>query len=192
VIGALRRPPMLAVLLAYFLFAAGYIIYGTFYVAYLRAAGVDEAQAGQIWGVVGVLAIVSGALWGAGAARFPGRPLLVLAFLIEAASLIGPIVAPSPAVYYASAAAYGVTVFGIPTILMSFTRTAVDPARIPHAVGLFTVVFSVGQMLGPAAAGVVIDRSGAIGPALILGAGILIAAAASLVPFLGADRPGRG
>lgn len=191
VLSALRRPAILSVLVAYFLFAAGYIIYGTFYVAYLVDSGVETAVAGQIWSVLGILAIVSGIVWGALAARFGSRSMVIAAFAVEAGAVLLPLFTLHPGAYYVSAAAYGITVFGIPSILMSFSRGAVSPEQIPRAVGIFTVVFSVGQMAGPVVAGFVIDRSGgAIAPALVIGAALLVLAGLVVAPFLRSEtRP---
>ena len=193
IVPALARPAILSILAAYFLFAAGYIIYGTFFVAFLLDRGLGAAEAGGIWSIVGVSSTVSGVLWGALAGRLGDRRLLAAAaLLIEAISLLLPVWAPTVPIYYVSALGYGLTLFGVPSLLMSFTRTAVAAPRIPQAVGLFTIVFSLGQMSGPTMAGLVIDRSGdMIGPALVLGGALLIGGAASLLPFLGRDRVSR-
>jgi nitrate/nitrite transporter NarK len=64
-IGHIRDSEIWKLGIVYFMFGFSYIIYITFFVAYLTTEGALTPQkAGQIFAVLGVLSILSGAVWG--------------------------------------------------------------------------------------------------------------------------------
>ncbi len=51
--------------IVYLMYGFSYIIYMTFFAAYLvKEMGVEAAEAGRLWAIVGGLSVVCGILWG--------------------------------------------------------------------------------------------------------------------------------
>ena len=95
---------------------------------------------------------------------------------------------PADACPDASAAIFGLAVFIAPSAVTSFSRQNLPQSDWGAAVSLFTLVFAVGQTIGPVAAGALGDRFGEIGPAL-LAAALLLLVAAAVAAFQKPLRP---
>lgn len=81
---------------------------------------------------------------------------------------------------YALAFALGcVTVVDLPT-RQAFVTEMVGPEQLPNAIGLNSAVFNAARLLGPAAAGFIIDRAG-VAPAFVVNAISFLAVIGGLV-----------
>jgi MFS family permease len=161
----------------YFLFGFTYVIYATFLVTSLvEERGMAEAAAGGIWSLVGLLSLVSGPVFGAFSDRFGRRAGLgvvfsfqMLAYLIAAMGLPGGFV-------YASVALYGLVAWSIPSIMAAAVGDHVGAGRAPEAFGFITFIFALGQVSGPAAAGVVAELTGSFSGSFFMAAAMAFAA----------------
>jgi MFS family permease len=79
----------------------------------------------------------------------------------------------------ASAAIFGVSIFIGPAAVTSFSRQNLPQASWGRSVSLFTLLFAVGQTIGPVAAGMIGDVFGGIDYGLI-GAGVILLAGAGI------------
>ena len=77
----------------------------------------------------------------------------------------------------ASAFIFGASFFMVPTAVTAFGRRNLPEAQWGASLSLMTVVFSVGQIIGPVAAGAVSDATGGATAGLAAGAVVLFAAA---------------
>ena len=102
----------------YFMYGFSYIIYMTFFAAYLiKEMGLSQAQAGGLWALVGGLSIFCGVLWG-GISDLLGRKYgSALAYLTLAVAYTVFALVKSPAGFYLSAIIFGLTAWSIPTIM---------------------------------------------------------------------------
>ncbi len=174
-IPVLRILPALA---AYFLFGLGYLVYMTFLVAWMRDAGAGPALVATSWSVMGAAVALSPLLWRPvlGAARGGGATALTMAATGAGSAL--PVLAATEAGFIGSAALFGVSFFMVPAAVTAFCRGNLAGRQLGPAIALFTVVFSVGQIIGPVAAGALSDRTGGTGAGMAAGAIILLAGAA--------------
>lgn len=177
-----RLGPMGYSMVAYFCFAVGYIVYLTFLSAFLETLGASPWTVSLIWTIVGVGTIASSFVWRGLIGRYQsGLPMTVTLACVAVGSVL-PVLFPTLLGLLASSVLFGLSVFMPPTSVTSFIRQNNPPDTWGRLMGIYTVIFAVGQCIGPIAAGVIGDAFGNIGFGL-LAAGVTLllgAVAASL------------
>ena len=169
-------------MVAYFLFGLGYIAYLTFIVAFARSQGLSGLGQAGFFGVLGLSLCVSPWVWGrvaGGDADVPsGRPMAI----IMGAGALGALVALWPAHWalLLSAITFGTTVFSVFTSFIVFVRRVTPPAQWTSVIALSTVIFAVGQALGPLGAGHLADWIGPQAALIWTGTMLVLAAGAAL------------
>ncbi len=145
----------------YFMYGFSYIIYVTFFVAYLvKQRGLGPAEAGGLWALVGGLSTFCGLLWGGISDRI-GRPrATALAYGVLAFAYTVYALSPARPGLYLSAVVFGLTAWSVPTITAAAAGDYVGPRLAPACLGFITLFFGIGQALGPAAGGLLADRTG--------------------------------
>jgi len=172
-----RIPAVWYLGLVYFMYGFSYIIYMTFFAAYLvDEVGFSTARAGGLWALVGALSIFCGVIWGGVSDRL-GRPKgAALAYLTLGSAYLILALVKTQAGGYLSAVVFGLTAWSIPTIMAAAAGDYVGPRLAPAGLGFITLFFGVGQALGPYLGGFLADRSGSFTLPLIV---------AGLVSWLG-------
>jgi MFS family permease len=168
----------------YACFGYTYAIYVTFVVTLLvRERGFSEGTAGLFWSTVGLLSLFSGPLFGAISDRAGRRAGLVAAFgtLLLAYVLAGASL-PRPALY-ASVACFGIAAWGIPSIMLAAVSDHVGPQHALGAFGFITFFFGMGQVAGPAVAGVLAERAHSFSSSFLMAA-VVAGLAIALSQFL--------
>lgn len=168
---------MLPAMTTYFMFGLGYLIYVTFLIAWMRAQDLGVAEISATWAVMGVAVMLSPFLWARVLARSRGGRALGLTSLAVGIGVLLPLTGTGIVGVIASAALVGGSFFMVPTSATAFCRKNLSAPQWGPAIALFTVVFSVGQIIGPVAAGWITDRVGSTDLSLRLSAGILLAGA---------------
>ena len=92
------------------------------------------------------------------------------------------------AAVYLSIFLFGLSVFGLPVIMTAAVADYLTPERTVAAISTLTVIFGIGQMLGPILAGIMAEYSGSFTPAY-LAATSLVALAIAITLTL-PDPPG--
>lgn len=178
--GALYTSPILLHLgLIYAAFGVSYAIYVTFFAAYLtEEQGVLAAQAGNLWSLVGILAIFCGFVWGSLSDKF-GRGLgLALVYALMGVGILMLAVWPTATGYTFSAFLFGATALGVPTIMAATCGDFAGPRFAPAALGAITLFFGIGQSVGPGVGGWLADQRGSFAAAFVVAAGIAFVGAA--------------
>ncbi len=185
-----RTPPAVWRLFAwglagYLMFGLGYIGYMTFIVTLLREQGMGSVTVAAFYTLLGVGVMVSPWLW----ARLlqshrDGRPLMVLTGLLAVATAMPvlPGVGRHALVVFASGALFGAVFASVVAATTALVRHNLAPADWPAGISAFTVVFAVGQIIGPAMVGWLSDGPGG------LHLGLAASAAALLLGALLASR----
>jgi len=165
--------------LAYFAFGLAYVVAGTFFVAYLQAeVGMTEVEAGSLWSTAGFISIFSPALFGAVSDSIGRSRGLAASFAIMGTSLtIFASTRSAPGAILATAL-FGLSVWPIPALIAALTGDLAGPRLAPAGLGFVTVLFGIGQAIGPGLGGYVADQTGSFAPALAASALIAFAAAA--------------
>lgn len=165
---------------AYGLFGFGYVVTATFLVAIVRAdPGVRPIEP-LVWAVVGVAAVPSVALWSRLATRLGVARAFAAACLVEAAGVAASVLWPTAAGALLAAALLGGTFMGITALGLAAGRRLAAGGDPRRALGQLTAAFGVGQIVGPALAGVLHDQTGSFVLPSLLAAGALVASAATV------------
>jgi predicted MFS family arabinose efflux permease len=176
--GAVRPVRLLPTFTAYVLFGAGYIAYMTFIIAFLRGEAADDATIAGFWCVLGLSSLAGGFLWGRLFAGLPGGWPMTTVLVLNAIGAALPLLAGTLAMALLSAVLFGATVMAVPSAATAFVRKSQPEAAWTAALGRLTVIFGLGQCLGPLLSGALSDTSSAgIRTGLSVSAGILLAGA---------------
>jgi MFS family permease len=157
----------------YFMFGASYIIYLTFFVAFLtKELGISTKSAGGIFAITGFLAIFSGVVWGSISDVLGRRYGSMFGYIALAISYLLPAFLHETISLYVSAILFGISMSSIPVIMATATGDALGAKLAPAGLGFVTLFFGVGQALGPALAGWIKDVTGTFTYAFMISAGI--------------------
>lgn len=168
---------MMPALACYFLFGLGYLIYVTFMIAWMRDGGADTDTIALTWAIMGVGVMLSPFLWQRVLARAKGGRAMCQTSLAIGIGILLPIASDHPASPMVSAAIVGGTFFMVPSAITTFSRKNLPPAQWGRAVSLFTVIFSIGQIIGPVGAGAISDLTGGTTTGLVISSVILFGGA---------------
>ncbi|UCF94899.1 MAG: MFS transporter [Desulfobacterales bacterium] len=146
--------------LVYFFYGLSYIIYMTFFAAYLvKEIGLSREWAGGLWAMVGGLSIFCGVIWGSLSDRLGRSRGAALAYLVLGVSYIFYALIKIKLGFYLSGILFGLTAWSIPTIMAATAGDFVGPRLAPAGLGFITLFFGIGQALGPALGGYLADLS---------------------------------
>lgn len=161
--------------MVYFMYGFSYIIYMTFFAAYLiKELGMTPAKAGGLWALVGGLSIFCGIIWG-GISDYLGRARgAALAYLTLATAYLIFALIKGPTGYYLSVFFFGLSAWSIPTIMAATAGDIVGPRLAPAGLGLVTLFFGIGQALGPGIGGYLSDATQTFSVPFFLAGGVSI------------------
>src|SRR5512136_2096894 len=157
----------------YFMYGFSYIIYMTFFAAYLtKEMGLSQGQAGGIWAMVGGLSIFCGVIWG-GISDLLGRKYgSALAYITLATAYAIFALVKNPMGFYLSAVIFGLTAWSIPTIMAAAAGDYLGSRLAPAGLGFITLFFGIGQALGPAFGGYLADATHSFVVPFLLASGV--------------------
>jgi predicted MFS family arabinose efflux permease len=158
--------PVLIYLIGYFLFGAGYIAYMTFMIAYVRDAGGGAAAQSAFWCLIGLGALVTPWVWQRLLAHDNGGLSTAIVLGVTAVGAALPLFGHSVFLLTASALVFGVSFFAVVGSTAAFVRFNAPPSAWPKGIAVTTIVFGIGQTLGPIAVGAVTDAFGNLSYAL--------------------------
>jgi predicted MFS family arabinose efflux permease len=164
------------VLCGYGLFATGYIIYLTFVVSWMQNARFSAIVISIIWALIGLGIMASPFVWKPVLARYTsGVPLALACAATGLASAI-PVFYPDLIGLVISSICFGLAVFIGPSSVTSFGRENLPEPLWAKSVSLFTLIFAIGQTIGPVGAGMIGDYTGSLSVSLMVG-GVILASA---------------
>ncbi len=147
-------------LAAYFGFGLGYIAYMTFLIAYMRAHGASTGIVIAVWTTLGVAMTLSGPLWRYPLARWRGGRPMALMLALAAAGALLPLLAGALPILLLSATLFGIAAMAVITAVTVLIRRHLPIAAWNLAIAVATVIFAVGQSLGPLGSGLLSDHYG--------------------------------
>jgi len=153
----------------YFAFGFSYIIFSTFFIRYLvKEVGFTQAQAGWLWLKIGMLSGISGLIWGAISDRWGRRLALLCVFLVQGSGYLVFSLYPHPGGAYITAVLFALTAWSIPALMAALAGDLFGAKLAPAALGLMTIIFGLGQAIGPYLAGQIADVMHTFIPAFII------------------------
>lgn len=154
----------------------GYVITATFIVVIARALPDARTVEFWTWMIVGIAGAPSNWFWTRVAQRVGVYRAIVAAFLLEAIGVALVAIGQHAIALYVGAALLGGTFMAI-TALGLATARALAPERPDQTIARMTVAFSVGQIVGPAIAGWLAERTGSFAAPSWLAVAALLAGA---------------
>lgn len=168
----------------YFFFGFTYVIYVTFVITTLiNDYSFSEAVAGRFWFWFGLLGIFSGPLFGSLSDHLGRGRTLALVFTLQAVSHLLLALNPLPGSVYFSIALFALCAWSVPSIVAAANSDYLGPLKAASGFAAITLLFGIGQISGPALAGILAEKSGSFSQAYLL-ASVLTVAAAMLSLFL--------
>ncbi|WP_298345035.1 YbfB/YjiJ family MFS transporter [Ferrimicrobium sp.] len=174
-----RRWParhFVAILSSYGLFGVGYIAYMTFIVAFLHDGGAGATEIVIFWGLLGAASIIGAFFWVRPISRLPRAHGLAVILATLAAGALLPLISRSIPFTMASAILFGGSFLAVVTAVTSVTRRSLPPHHWTPAIATLTVVFAMGQIIGPVLTGAISEGSSGLTMGLAVSAGLLIVA----------------
>lgn len=172
----------------YFLFGYTYVIYATFIVTTLvKERGFPETTAGNFWAWVGILSLVSGPVFGTLSDKLGRKTGLIIVFFLQMLAYLLVASELPGASLYLSIGFYGIVAWSIPSIMAAAVGDYVGAQKAGQAFGLITFIFGLGQIIGPAVAGVLAEKTGSFSGSFYMAAAFA-GAAILLTAFL--KKPG--
>jgi predicted MFS family arabinose efflux permease len=154
--------PMAMLLAAYLMFGVGYIGYMTFIVTLLHEQGIAPAWVTAFYALLGAGVVASSWIWAGVLQRFRGGQALALLNALLAFATLLPVISARPAVVALSCLLFGGTFLSVVASTTAFVRHNLPPAAWAGGIGAFTVVFALGQILGPSLSGRLADGPGGL------------------------------
>jgi len=165
---------------AYFLEGLGYIVSGTFAVVSVQRLPGLESWAPWVWTAAGLAAAPSAVLWGAVSRRHGARRALIAAFVVQAAGMAIPALSSTAWAALTGALLFGGTFMGIVSLTMSLAGRGRGGGA--NAIAALTLIYGIGQALGPVLAGALSRATG--GPRLaVLAAALAVGLGGALLAF---------
>ena len=154
--------PMRYALLGYSLFGLGYIGYMTFAVALLREHGANSAEVAWFYGVLGLMVMASSRIWAGLLNAHRGGGALARLNALLGLAVVLPTLSDNFYVFVLSGALFGAVFMSIVATTTAFVRLNFPAAAWSAGITAFSVVFAMGQVLGPLAVGWVADSHGGL------------------------------
>lgn len=152
-----RSPHVVVIGCIYGIVGITYIIQTLFMYSFALDVGVSALTAGQLVAMMGLISIFAGPGWGWAADRLGHANALVACMLLAIVSTITPVLRPDATAFFIHYLLMGISVSGLFTSILAASTTTVQSQHAAMAVSFVTLFFALGQLFGPAAAGLLIE-----------------------------------
>jgi predicted MFS family arabinose efflux permease len=160
-------------LVAYLMFGLGYIGYMTFVVTLLRERGLDAATVTAFYATLGIAVMASPWLWARLLERHRGGvPIALLNALLSVATVL-PAWGTEPVLVFISGALFGAVFLSIVASTTAMVRHNVSAQAWSRGIAAFTIVFAIGQIVGPSVVGLIADGGGGLRAGFVVSACLL-------------------
>jgi predicted MFS family arabinose efflux permease len=168
--GGLPLQAMWAALAGYALFGVGYIGYMTFVIALLRQQGVAAGAITTFYALLGLAVVVSARIWAGLLDRAKGGGALALLNALLGVATILPALSSAWPVALASGLLFGAVFLSLVASTTAFVRHNLPAAQWAGGISAFTIIFALGQIVGPTMVGRIADGPGGLARGLLASA----------------------
>jgi MFS family permease len=155
-----RNRHVIIVGLLYGVIGITYIAQAIFMYSFALDAGVPALTAGRLAALMGILSIFSSPCWGWLSDRFGRGSSLVASVSLTLIGTLIPVIWPTLPGFAAHFIIVGCTISGMFTSVLAASAEHVKPNQAPLAMSYVTLFYAIGQFIGPAAAGLMIEQAG--------------------------------
>ena len=167
-------PDWLFGLAGYGLFGVGYIGYMTFVVAVLREQGASASQITFFYALLGFAVVASSRIWAGLLNRYRGgQSLSILNALLSVATVI-PVITSAWPMMLVSGLLFGGVFLSVVASTTAMVKHNLVPSQWAAGISVFTVIFAIGQIIGPTMVGWIADGPGGLQRGLLFSAGALL------------------
>jgi MFS family permease len=160
-------------LVGYFCFGLGYIGYMTFVITLLREQQLSAHLVVVFFTLLGVGVMASSWLWAGLLQRHRnGRPMMQLNGLLALATVL-PVLSVYPLAVLASGVLFGSVFLSVVASTTALVRHNLPEPLWTAGIAAYTIVFAIGQIMGPSVVGWVADGSGGLLRGFLVSAGVL-------------------
>jgi MFS family permease len=174
-----KNPNVIIVGLIYGIIGITYLVQMIFIMSYMLESGLSTKLAGQLIALNGILSIFSGPIWGFISDKLGRRFSLIITMGLTVISMLLLVFLPTLLGFTLHIVILSCTFTGLFTLIQASSMDHVKPAEMPLAFSYVTFYFAVGQLIGPAIAGWIIEDGGGFKSAflftsIILGIGLFL------------------
>ena len=145
----------------YAIYGATYMVYATFIVTTMEQDFTfSRDHAGQVWAWIGFFSIFSGALFGFLSDHLGRRNGMIIAFGVLGLAYFLVSMNFGLAGLYISIALFGFAAWSIPTIISAAAGDYLGIQAAASGLAVITLMFAIGQSLGPVGGGIVAELTG--------------------------------
>lgn len=160
-------------LAGYAMFGIGYIGYMTFVIALLREQGASPEGITAFYALLGVACVASARLWAGLLDRSRGgAPQAILNALLGLATLL-PVLSTAWPVALLSGLLFGAVFLSVVSSTTALVRHNLPEAQWVAGISAFTIIFALGQIVGPTVTGWISDGAGGLARGLVASAAAL-------------------
>lgn len=163
----------------FFIFGMSAISYMTFFVATaVHKWQVSTEISGTFWALLGFTSLFSGPFFGMVSDRIGRYATLCILFGLQSIAH-GLLFLSIPSFWLlVSASLFGFTTWAVPSIMTTLSSELFGSSHTARILGLITLFFGIGQMIGPLGSGMLTDFTGDFGVAFGFSAACLVCASA--------------
>lgn len=155
-----KNPRVIIVASVYGAIGLTYIVQTVFMVSFMVETGYAESIAGSYVAMMGLMSIAAGPLWG-WLSDFWGRGNALTGSMILVTTAMGlPLLDQSLTMFFFHFLVMGISLNGLFALIQASATDQVAPRYIPIAFSFVTLFFALGQFIGPAVAGWLIEETG--------------------------------
>jgi MFS family permease len=174
----------------YFCFGFAYMVYMTFFTKRLIAdVGYTQEAAGNLFMILGWASLLCGVLWGWTADVIGRKWAMMIIFLIQSVAYALFALWTDTAGLVISAVMFGITAWGIPSIMAVVCGDIVGPVMAPAAYGFLTFFHGLGQSTGPYVAGRMADALPSFTPSYLMASAVAFLGAIGILLYRGGGAP---
>jgi MFS family permease len=155
-----RNRHVIIVGLLYGVIGITYIAQAIFMYSFALDAGIPALTAGRLAAAMGVLSIFFSPCWGWLSDRFGRGSSLVASVSLTLIGTLIPVIWPTLPGFALHFIIVGCTISGMFTSVLAASAEHVKPDQAPLAMSYVTLFYAIGQFIGPAAAGLMIEQAG--------------------------------
>jgi len=152
-----QNPHVVRMALIYGVVGLTYIVQVLFMYSFALDSGVAPQIAGRLVAVMGFVSIFSGPIWGWLADKVGHGRALTFCMTVAIFATLLPVLWPVTLAFSVHFLLVGLSVTGLFTSVLAAATSTVKPQHAAMAVSFVTVFFALGQLIGPALAGLLID-----------------------------------
>lgn len=157
-------------LAGYLMFGVGYIGYMTFVIALLREQGMGAATITLFYAMLGLAVMASSRIWARMLDRFKGgQAMAILNGLLGVATIL-PALTSAPALMFVSGLMFGAIFLSVVASTTALVRHNLPQHAWSSGISAFTIVFALGQIVGPSVIGWIADGPGGLQRGLVFSA----------------------